>query len=73
MTMPSMNTDHRSVVPAPLWALEVLRQRRATLLAPQGPRTLPGLEVHPCPFDAWLAAGGERRQRPRAHPPRPTA
>ena len=67
--MQAMNTNHRTVVPAPAWALELLRERRISsdlqgLTLP----ALPGLEVAECPFEAWLEAGGDRRLMPRPLP-----
>jgi hypothetical protein len=64
--MQPMNTNHRTVVPAPAWALQALRERsvRNARLLTQAP-PVKGLEVAECPFEAWLAAGGERRQLAR--------
>ena len=68
-TMRPMNTNHRTVVPAPAWALQVLRERaiNSASQVPQRP-AVKGLEVVECPFEAWLAAGGERRLMPRPLP-----
>lgn len=63
--MPVMPIAHRSVVPAPLWALEVLRQRGLIRPPAVANASLPGLEVRPCRFETWLEAGGERRLRLR--------
>lgn len=60
-----MAITHRSVVPAPAWALEVLRQRALTRLATGPTPSLPGLEIRACHFETWLAAGGERREHTR--------
>ncbi len=67
--MRPMNTDHRTVVPAPAWALQVLRERSFNPIRqePQVPE-LTGLEVVECPFEAWLSAGGDRRLMPRPLP-----
>ncbi len=67
--MRPMNTDHRTVVAAPAWALQVLRERSFNpVRQEQQVPELTGLEVVECPFDAWLAAGGERRLMPRPLP-----
>lgn len=66
-----MQTQHRSVVIAPTWALEAVRQRAQEAHdarrkpAPVAAPALRGLDIEPCAFEAWLAAGGERRSQTR--------